>query len=520
MKSLRTMLALLVGAGVLAGAVLTTVSFCGIVVADRATQRALVAKDVTADILPPPLYLIELRLVLSQAVENSMPLARARDEARRLEKEYRDRVAYWTAHPPYGLERQLLGAQHAEAERFLAAVAPVFAALAGGDRTAAQSALQTAHGRYEAHRQGVDATVRSAGDFAARALASLDDTRRAARWLQLLVFGLSTGLLAGLGWWVCRGVWAAAGGEPARAAAVAHAVAQGDLTVEVPVAPGDTASVMAALAHMCESLSRTVAQVRSGSDGIAAGSRQIAQGNQDLSARTETQASALEQTAASMDQMNATVAQNAEHALQASRLAREASDIARRSGAEISEMVGTIEAIDQGSRRIADITGVIDGIAFQTNILALNAAVEAARAGEQGRGFAVVAGEVRGLAQRSAGAAREIRSLIDASARNVGHGVALAGRTGTTMREVEGAIDRVREIVAAISNASTEQRGGAAQIGEAVHQLDRTTQQNAALVEESAAAARSLHLQAQDLVAAVAVFRTRGGPPALAPTTT
>jgi methyl-accepting chemotaxis protein len=519
MKSLKSMLALLVGAGMLAGALLTAVSLVETGTADRATQRALVAKDVTADILPPPLYLIELRLVLSQAVEGSLPLPRARAEAARLEKEYRERIAHWAEHPPYGLERALLGPQHEEAQRFLQAAAPVLASVADGDPAAARAALEAAHARYEAHRQGVDATVRTAGDFATQAIGSLEEAQRTARWVQLLVFGISAALLAGLGWWVRRGVWAATGGEPAQAAAVAHAVARGDLSLRVPVAPGDRGSVMAALAHMCERLSHTVGQVRAGSEHIAAGTRQIALGNQDLSDRTESQASALEQTAAAMEQMTSTVAQNAQHAADASRLARDASGIARRSGEEVSEMVGTIQDIDRSSRRIADIIGTIDGIAFQTNILALNAAVEAARAGEQGRGFAMVAGEVRSLARRSADAAKEIRTLIDDSVRQVGHGVALAGRTGGTMDAVVEAIERVSGIVEAISAASGEQRTGASQIGEAIHQLDRNTQQNAALVEESAAAARSLHQQAESLAEAVAVFRMqgpgRGGPPHL-----
>ncbi|MFE8647130.1 methyl-accepting chemotaxis protein [Sphingomonas sp. NCPPB 2930] len=507
MKSLKAMLLALIASGILAAGVLTATSVVESSIANRSVQRALVAKDITADILPPPLYLLELRLVLSQAVEGSVPLARAQAEVARLQNEYQERIAFWKSHPTYGLETQLLGVQHAAAQRFMATVPAVFAALSAGDAAGARAALASAQALYLEHRQGVDGTVKAATAFADDSLASLATVQTDGNAIQIAVFCLAGVLLSGLGWWVRRSVWAATGGEPAAAAAVANAVAQGDLSVQVTVAPGDRSSVMAALEQMRANLADTVQRVRASSDSIATGSTQIAQGNHDLSGRTETQASALQQTAASMEEMASTVVQNAENARQAHRLAQGASDVATRGGSVVAEVVQTMKGINESSRRIADIIGLIDGIAFQTNILALNAAVEAARAGEQGRGFAVVASEVRNLAQRSAGAAREIRGLIDTSVQRADQGAVLVDHAGATMVEVVDAIRQVSGVVAQISAASAEQSSGVAQIGDAVNQLDQTTQQNAALVEESAAAAGSLRLQAEELVRAVSVFR-------------
>jgi len=254
-----------------------------------------------------------------------------------------------------------------------------------------------------------------------------------------------------------------------------------------------------------------VSDVRQNADGVATASAQIAQGNLDLSSRTEEQASALEQTAASMEQLTATVRQNAENAKAANELSHGASTIAIKGGAVVDQVVETMAGINDSSNKIADIINVIDGIAFQTNILALNAAVEAARAGDQGRGFAVVAGEVRTLAQRSAAAAKEIKTLISTSVERVTQGTALVTQAGTTMAEIVSAIKRVSDVVGEISVASNEQSIGVGQVGEAVSQMDQVTQQNAALVEESAAAAESLKSQAQQLVQAVAVFKLSDG---------
>ncbi|WP_307692104.1 methyl-accepting chemotaxis protein [Variovorax ginsengisoli] len=289
---------------------------------------------------------------------------------------------------------------------------------------------------------------------------------------------------------------------------VAQSVASGDLTTHFQESARDeTGQLMASLREMNESLVKVVAQVREGTDTIATASSQIAVGNQDLSSRTEQQASSLEETAASMEELTSTVKQNAENAHQANQLAASASAVAVRGGTVVNQVVDTMDAINTSSRKIVDIIGVIDGIAFQTNILALNAAVEAARAGEQGRGFAVVASEVRNLAQRSASAAKEIKSLIDDSVSKVAIGSHQVAEAGRTMEEIVQSVQRVTDIMGEITLASQEQTTGIEQINQAITQMDQVTQQNAALVEEAAAAASSLQEQAGGLSQVVRVFR-------------
>ena len=308
-------------------------------------------------------------------------------------------------------------------------------------------------------------------------------------------------------WAITRSLLGELGGEPALARSTARRIAAGDLTGAVPVRAGDETSLIAAMSAMQRALVDTVNGVRRGSESVATASAQIAQGNQDLSGRTEEQASALEQTAATMEELGGAVSSTTEGARQASELAQTAAQVAEEGGSAVGDVVTTMEGISDSSRRVSDILGVIDSIAFQTNILALNAAVEAARAGEQGRGFAVVASEVRGLAQRSADAAREIKSLIAHNLTQVERGVAQAERAGQTMQGIVTSIQRVSALVGEISAAAAEQGRGIQQVGEAVTQMDQVTQQNAALVEESAAAAESLKRQAEQLVQAVAVFR-------------
>ncbi len=332
-----------------------------------------------------------------------------------------------------------------------------------------------------------------------------------ARNLMLALVAGAVLLGIGIGVWLTRGLVRQLGAEPAAAAKLAQSVANGDLSTHIDLRTGDTASVMAALKAMQTSLAQVVSNVRSNSESVATASAQIAQGNLDLSQRTEEQASALEETAASMEQLSSTVKQNADNAKQANQLARSASMVAIKGGEVVGEVVSTMKAINDSSKKIADIIGVIDGIAFQTNILALNAAVEAARAGEQGRGFAVVATEVRNVAGRSAEAAKEIKSLIGASVERVEQGTALVDQAGVTMTEVVGSIKRVTDIMGEISAASAEQSAGVSQVGNAVSQMDQVTQQNAALVEESAAAAESLKVQALQLVQTVAVFKLAQG---------
>ena len=321
-----------------------------------------------------------------------------------------------------------------------------------------------------------------------------------------LLFAIGVALTA-ISWLVLRSVEHAIGGEPSHAAAAAARIATGDLTTDIPLRAGDEHSLMAAIKAMRDKLTLIVSEVRTGTDAIATASGQISSGNQDLSSRTEQQASSLEETAASMEELTSTVKQNADNARQANQLVVVASDIALRGGAAVAQVVETMAAIDSSSKKIVDIISVIDGIAFQTNILALNAAVEAARAGEQGRGFAVVASEVRSLAQRSAAAAKEIKGLIDSSVTNVNVGTKLVDQAGATMDEVVESVQRVTDIMAEITAASQEQSMGIEQVNQAVALMDEATQQNAALVEEAAAAAESMRKQASSLVKTVSAFK-------------
>lgn len=512
---LGAMLTAFIAAALTATALVGFVSLWGASRAGDASTQTFVAKDVTADILPPPLYLIELRLVLSETLEGALPADSAKAEFKRLRSEYHSRVAFWRNNPPYGLEAKLLGAQHKAGTEFIEAAGKVIDALAAGaDPAAVQALMKTARLAYQAHRAGVDDTVKESVAFADASIATFDATAKDMRYVQWGLLALAAVGLVGFGTWIRRAVFAAVGGEPAIAAAVARSVALGELSSAVPAVANDSTSIMAALRQMSEALAGIVTQVRASSDSIALGSREIAQGNNDLSARTQQQATALEETAASMEQLSSTVTQTAGHARQANQLASAASAIAVRGGEVVGQVVATMQGINESSRKIADIIGVIDGIAFQTNILALNAAVEAARAGDQGRGFAVVASEVRSLAGRSANAAKEIKSLITVSVERVEKGTAMADSASATITEVVSAIQRVTHIVGEITAASAEQSTGVAQIGEAVTQMDQATQQNAALVEQSAAAADSLNRQAQQLVRAVAVFKLALGRPA------
>jgi len=324
----------------------------------------------------------------------------------------------------------------------------------------------------------------------------------------LISICMGAAILAAIaGFLITRSLTRALGAEPDTLSRVTRRVAEGDLSHVDGAQTAPAGSVMASMGVMQASLVKLIGEVRIASDNIATGSSQIASGNQDLSSRTEQQASSLQETASSMEELTSTVKQNAENAQQASALAANASEVAQKGSEVVSNVVQTMGDINESSTKVAEITGIIEGIAFQTNILALNAAVEAARAGEQGRGFAVVASEVRSLAQRSSSAAKEIKDLINASVQKIQDGSVLAGQAGTTMNEVTQAVARVTDIMGEIAAASGEQSRGIEQVNLAVTQMDEVTQQNAALVEEAAAASQSLENQGRQLTQAVAFFR-------------
>jgi len=362
--------------------------------------------------------------------------------------------------------------------------------------TPAGSALTNAFSELvELQRADIDARSAASSQALARARIAV---------LVVAIVGVLAAIAAAL--WVVRRTMRQLGGDPVVVTAIVRRIADGDLNSSVPAGVA-AHSVLAAMGEMQDRLRKLVLQVEASSDSIATGSAQIASGNADLSHRTEEQAGHVQQTASAMTQLTTTVQHNADAARQAAQLAGDARSVAERGGQVVGQVVATMSDISTSSKRIGDIIGVIDGIAFQTNILALNAAVEAARAGEQGRGFAVVASEVRALAQRSAGAAREIKALIGASVERVETGSAQVHAAGRTMQEIVRQIQRVNELVSEITTASQEQSLGIARVGDAMTQIDQTTQQNSALVEQSAAAAESLREQAATLVSALSGFK-------------
>jgi methyl-accepting chemotaxis protein-1 (serine sensor receptor) len=385
------------------------------------------------------------------------------------------------------------------------ALAPAVAALRAGNTPLATEIVHGSMDKlFAPMRDEINALIKLQLDESKNIYASSQNTYHLVRTSCIagIVFGLL--LAAAVGFWLVRAI-----SRPLeQAVKIAGRVAAGDLTQNIEVRTQDeTGQLLQALKGMNHSLVKIVGQVRAGTDTIATASAQIAAGNQDLSSRTEQQVSSLEETASSMEELTSTVRQNADNARQANQLATAASGVAARGGMVVSQVVDTMSSINESSRKIVDIIGVIDGIAFQTNILALNAAVEAARAGEQGRGFAVVAAEVRNLAQRSAAAAKEIKALIDDSVEKVEAGTRLVGEAGSTMDDIVENVRRVTDIMAEIEAATQEQSAGIEQVNRAISQMDQVTQQNASLVEEAAAAAESMQDQAGKLSDAVSVFK-------------
>ena len=406
-------------------------------------------------------------------------------------------------------EKKLADKFAQDRKQFLTAgLLPAVAAVRAGDGKLATELL---HGPmeklFEPVGRGINDLIQLQQDVAKR---EFEDRQSAYLFVRnSCIAALIVGLLfaAGVGYWLLKAI-----SRPLdQAIQLAGGIASGDLTQAFPApCKNEMGRLMQALKNMNDSLVGIVVKVRSGTDTIATASSQIAAGNLDLSSRTEEQASSLQETASSMEELTSTVKQNADNANQANTLAMSASDVASKGGEVVAQVVDTMASINESSKKIVDIIGVIDGIAFQTNILALNAAVEAARAGEQGRGFAVVASEVRSLAQRSASAAKEIKTLINDSVERVDTGARLVDRAGTTMREIVDSVKRVSDIVSEITAASREQTAGIEQINQAVNQMDQTTQQNASLVEQAAAASDSMQSEAKHLAETVAVFKIQG----------
>ena len=436
------------------------------------------------------------------------------DEARRVTERIEAITAVWKAYSITYLtpDEKVLAEQFAEARaKFVAgSLTPALAAMRAGDTLALQAIVQGPMAELSAPlnkvmKQLVDLQL----TVGAQEYAASHDRYEASRTLSisLTIIGVLAGIAIGA--WIIRSIGRSLHG----ALVIAQSVAEGDLTAEVKVDANDEVGrLVAALKQMQASLVGIVHEVRSGTDTIATAAGQIAAGTLDLSSRTEQQASSLEETASSMEELSSTVRQNADNARQANQMAVSAAAVAGKGGQVVAQVVQTMGAIDSSSRKIVDIIATIDGIAFQTNILALNAAVEAARAGEQGRGFAVVASEVRNLAQRSAVAAKEIKSLIDDSVQQVDTGNKLVVEAGATMTEVVDSVRRVTDIMAEIMAATQEQSAGIEQVNQAVGQMDEVTQQNAALVEEASAAAASMDEQAAGLLRVVSVFKLAGKP--------
>ncbi|SFM09654.1 methyl-accepting chemotaxis protein [Rugamonas rubra] len=400
----------------------------------------------------------------------------------------------------------------AQWQRYMAEDGKIRAAVRAGDDAAAKALIRGESNKLIVALRGqIDKLVKLYGDGGSAAAAEGASLYASARqWIVGLLAGSAAlgALGAGL---ITRWLVRRLGGEPDYAVEIAGRIAAGDLGVEVRTRPGDRDSLLFAMRSMRDSLADIVGQVRAATDTIATGSDQIASGNLDLSARTEQQASSLEQTAASMEELTSTVKQNSDGARQANQMALSASAVAQQGGMVVSQVVDTMGAINASARKIGDIIGVIDGIAFQTNILALNAAVEAARAGEQGRGFAVVATEVRSLAHRSAAAAKEIKTLIGDSVEQVEAGSRLVEQAGATMQQVVVSVRRVTDIMGEITAAGQEQSAGIEQVNRAIAEMDAVTQQNAALVEEATAASQSMQEQAGALAELVSVFQLAGG---------
>jgi methyl-accepting chemotaxis protein len=492
---------------ILSVAILCTCVVVGMGIARGLTahsEKALVAKDVIADILPPPVYLIELRLVLSQALEGTLDPATATRQVDVLAKAYHDRMAHWTAEPPFGLERHLLGRQHEHAQAFMQAAREVTALLGSGDTAKAREALARAHVSYGEHRAAVDKTVEVGTRLAVEAIGDFDRTADRAQAMLVVVLLVGVVAMLGLSWMLSQSII-----RPLKQARdLAQAVAAGDLRQRVSVSGHDeVAQLSESLNRMCDALAGIVEEVRSSGLSLAEASEQMATSSQDLRERADKHQNELRSTSQALKAVTGFVTQNAEAAENASRLAKETGASATRGVSAIDQVGSTMQGITQSSNRVADMVGLIQGIAFQTNLLALNAAVEAARAGDQGKGFAVVAAEVRQLATRSNQAAKEIRGLVEASRKDVLTGGPLTEGARTAIRQMVGQVNSMSNLVQGIWETTFAQSSGINMLDESMEILAADAESHLVLVSQTADVAIGLQEQAGALTRAVKAFQ-------------
>jgi methyl-accepting chemotaxis protein len=474
-------------------------------------QRIVQGKDLIADILPPPEYIIESYLVTLQlaGTEDARTRTALVDRLKTLKSDYDSRHEFWGKEGlDDGLDALFLKKADAPAQDFYQIAFNQFIpALNRQDKEAAAAAMGRMKAAYEVHREIIDQVVQLTTKRNETDEAQAKERISSATASLIAIFAASLLLGIAVAVTISRKTLANLGGEPDYAADITRRIADGDLTMEIALKPGDTHSLLHSIKRMQERLAATVSSIKTAVDHVASGSHQISTGNMDLSSRTEEQAGALEESASAMEELTNAIKNNTGNAQEANGLALEASGAAIKGGETVGQVVDAMAHISASSKKIVDIIGVIDSIAFQTNILALNAAVEAARAGEEGKGFAVVATEVRGLAQRSANAAREIKHLIGNSVDKVEEGTVLVNQAGAAIQDVVMRIQRVADVMSEVAAASQSQSNGIEQVNQSIGQMDTMTQQNAALVEEAAAAAESLRSQADSLAEVVSTFK-------------
>lgn len=502
-KSILAILILVGAAGIVSTAAISYASFNKL---EAQADATMLAKDAVADILPPPLYLVELRLTGSMAVEGTISAAQARQEANRLKREYIERIEFWQKNATHDAERELLKEQHAHGLKFIEAIEKnVIIPLEEGRASSAKEGLAAAHAAFQLHRKSVDHTVQSANQLAQTEITGLHATASAGL---LWIAGAMAAAIAIMAL-IAKLAFGAVLNPLRECKRLVEAIAGGDLSKNIQTERADElGDLMRSMAAMSSRLKALISEVQSGVLQVSQSSREIATGNQDLSRRTEGQAAALEQTAASIAELQVTVEASAKTANTINTTTQNTSLVATQAGQQMNAVISSIKHISESSQKIAEIIRVINDISFQTNILALNASVEAARAGELGRGFAVVAEEVRRLAQRTSSASVEIGSLIAESVQNVEEGSSQVAQAGQTIEEVLEAINKVKTMMAELTNSTTIQAQGLSQINEAAKSLDHNTQQNAALVEESTAATQALNTMADNLNRVIGQFKT------------